>query len=84
MGTLLNEEITQRAGGGYGSFRSFADYYDMITSIGRIPVERSTDYRLKRVVEAHPGQPIGPTLGLYADGTPLLSEEETKALRSLP
>lgn len=84
MGTLLNEEITQRAGGGYGSFRSFDDYYDMITSIGRIPVERSTDYRLKCAVEARPGQPIGPTLGPYADGTPLLSEEETKALRSLP
>ncbi len=83
MGTLLNEEITQRAGGGYGSFRSFENYYDMITSIGRIPVERSTDYKLKRVVKAQPNQPIGPTLGPYADGTPLLNEEETNALRSL-
>lgn len=71
MGTLLSEEITQRAGGTHGTFRSFADYVRMIRSIGRIPVERSTDYRLRRVVDPGPGQTPGPVLGPCADGTPL-------------
>ncbi len=44
MGTILSEEITKRAGGDYGEFRSVQDYVDMITAIGRTPVERSTDY----------------------------------------
>ena len=39
MGTILSEEITKRAGGQYGEFRSVADYVDMITAIGRTPVE---------------------------------------------
>ena len=70
MGTILSEEITKRAGGGYGEFRSFSDYVEMITSIGRVPVERSTDYRQRRRIDSEP--PHGPTLGPKADGTPLL------------
>jgi FO synthase subunit 2 len=71
MGTILSEEITKRAGGGYGEFRSFADYADMISAIGRVPVERSTDYRERRRVD--PGEsPIGPRLGPEANGTPIL------------
>ncbi|WP_299234271.1 7,8-didemethyl-8-hydroxy-5-deazariboflavin synthase subunit CofH [Natronomonas sp.] len=71
MGTILSEEITKRAGGDYGEFRSFREYVDMIESIGRIPVERSTDYEKRRVIDAGDG-PIGPKLGPNADGTPLL------------
>jgi len=71
MGTILSEEITTRAGGSYGEFRSFADYVEMITAIGRRPVERSTDYRTKRPVDVD--APVhGPELGPQADGTPLL------------
>jgi len=51
MGTLLSEEITRRAGGEHGQFRSFADYVRMIESIDRRPVERSTDYSRTRPVE---------------------------------
>ena len=72
MGTILSEEITKRAGGGHGEFRSFDAYVDMIRSIGRTPVERSTDYEMRRVVDEEP--PCGPTLGPQADGTPLLDE----------
>jgi FO synthase subunit 2 len=73
MGTILSEEITTRAGGDHGEFRSVADYVDLITSIDRVPVERSTDYRRQRPVD--PADPApGPRLGPRADGTPLLAD----------
>ncbi|MFC5972341.1 7,8-didemethyl-8-hydroxy-5-deazariboflavin synthase subunit CofH [Halomarina salina] len=77
MGTILSEEITKRAGGEFGEFRSVREYVDMITAVGRVPVERSTDYRQRRVVDPEEG-PFGPTLGPEADGTPLV--DRSKAL----
>ncbi|MGQ4557449.1 7,8-didemethyl-8-hydroxy-5-deazariboflavin synthase subunit CofH [Halobellus sp. GM3] len=71
MGTVLSEEITTRAGGTYGEFRSFADYVEMVTAIGRRPVERSTDYRTRRAIDPD-DPPHGPRLGPRADGTPIL------------
>jgi FO synthase subunit 2 len=71
MGTILSEEITKRAGGDFGEYRSFQEYVDMITAIGRTPVERSTDYEQRRRIDPET-TPIGPTLGPRADGTPLL------------
>jgi FO synthase subunit 2 len=71
MGTILSEEITKRAGGDYGEFRSVREYADMIASIGRVPVERSTDYEKRRRIDPDAGT-LGPTLGPRADGTPLL------------
>ncbi|EMA28802.1 7,8-didemethyl-8-hydroxy-5-deazariboflavin synthase subunit CofH [Haloarcula japonica] len=71
MGTILSEEITKRAGGDYGEFRSFQEYADMITAIGRTPVERSTDYEQRRVIDPD-ADVLGPQLGPRADGTPLL------------
>ncbi|AJF26121.1 7,8-didemethyl-8-hydroxy-5-deazariboflavin synthase subunit CofH [Haloarcula sp. KBTZ06] len=71
MGTILSEEITKRAGGDYGEFRSFQEYADMITAIGRTPVERSTDYEQRRVIDPD-ADVLGPQLGPQADGTPLL------------
>lgn len=70
MGTILSEEITKRAGGDYGQYRSFAEYADMIEAIGRIPVERSTDYRTRRRIDPE-APPFGPKLGPEADGTPM-------------
>jgi FO synthase subunit 2 len=73
MGTILSEEITKRAGGGYGEFRSFQDYCEMITAIGRIPVERSADYTTFERID--PSQDtVGPVLGPKADGTPLVQD----------
>ncbi|WP_049979617.1 7,8-didemethyl-8-hydroxy-5-deazariboflavin synthase subunit CofH, partial [Halolamina rubra] len=71
MGTILSEEITKRAGGQYGEFRSVADYVEMVGAIGRPLAERSTDYEQTRRV-AMDGGPYGPELGPKADGTPLL------------
>ncbi|MFP9191341.1 7,8-didemethyl-8-hydroxy-5-deazariboflavin synthase subunit CofH [Natronosalvus vescus] len=77
MGTILSEEITTRAGGEHGEFRSFADYVELITSIGRVPVERSTDYETRRVIDPD-DPPFGPQLGPKADGTPLLEADVGK------
>ena len=71
MGTILSEEITKRAGGQYGEFRSVADYVEMVGAIGRPLAERSTDYEQTRRIEMD-GGPYGPKLGPQADGTPLL------------
>jgi len=83
MGTILSEEITKRAGGSYGEFRSISDYVEMIDAIGRRPVERSTDYRTKRPISVtgdSSNDTYGPTLGPRADGTPMLEPaEETLA-----
>ncbi|MEF8978505.1 MAG: 7,8-didemethyl-8-hydroxy-5-deazariboflavin synthase subunit CofH [Haloarculaceae archaeon] len=71
MGTILSEEITKRAGGDYGEYRSFREYVDMITALGRVPVERSTDYEKRRQIDPD-DSPLGPELGPKADGTPIL------------
>jgi FO synthase subunit 2 len=74
MGTILSEEITKRAGGSYGEYRTVAEYVEMITATGRVPVERSTDYQQRRRIDpADP--PFGPALGPRADGTPLVDGE---------
>ncbi|WP_424017764.1 7,8-didemethyl-8-hydroxy-5-deazariboflavin synthase subunit CofH [Halorientalis pallida] len=73
MGTILSEEITKRAGGGFGECRSVREYADMIAAIGRIPVERSTDYEQRRRVDPGADQ-LGPRLGPQADGTPLVPD----------
>jgi len=70
MGTILSEEITKRAGGSFGEHRSFAEYVEMITAIGRVPVERSTDYERRRRIDPD-DPPFGPALGPRADGTPM-------------
>ncbi|EMA52979.1 7,8-didemethyl-8-hydroxy-5-deazariboflavin synthase subunit CofH [Halococcus thailandensis] len=69
MGTILSEEITKRAGGEFGEYRSFDEYVEMISAIGRTPAERSTDYRQVREIDVD--APDGPRLGPQADGTPL-------------
>ncbi|QLH81042.1 7,8-didemethyl-8-hydroxy-5-deazariboflavin synthase subunit CofH [Halosimplex pelagicum] len=74
MGTILSEEITRRAGGEFGQVRSFDEYVEMIDAIGRVPVERSTDYRQRRRIDPDDG-PHGPELGPEADGTPLVDPE---------
>ncbi|MFC7059723.1 7,8-didemethyl-8-hydroxy-5-deazariboflavin synthase subunit CofH [Halovenus salina] len=71
MGTILSEEITKRAGGTFGEARSFEEYVEMISAIGRTPVERSTDYEQRRRIDPEE-PPFGPRLGPRADGSPLV------------
>jgi FO synthase subunit 2 len=79
MGTILSEEITRRAGGGYGEYRSFDDYVDMVGAIGRPAVERSTDYATTRRLDPDDG-PHGPRLGPRSDGSPLLPPERRRSV----
>ncbi|MFW6448236.1 MAG: 7,8-didemethyl-8-hydroxy-5-deazariboflavin synthase subunit CofH, partial [Halobacteriota archaeon] len=72
MGTVLSEEITKRAGGAHGEARTVAQYVDMIAAVGRVPVERSTDYRRRRIIDPDDA-PHGPALGPRADGTPMFA-----------
>jgi len=76
MGTILSEEITKRAGGEFGEYRSFEEYVEMISAIGRTPAERSTDYRAIREIDPDSSE-FGPELGPHSDGTPLFSPAET-------
>ena len=82
MGTILSEEITKRAGGDHGEFRSVAEYVDLIDSIDRIPVERSTDYETRRRIDPALDD-LGPTLGPKADGTPLVAAEPDRPQESV-
>jgi len=75
MGTILRGDHQTRRRR-VREFRSFDDYVDMITAIGRTPVERSTDYRTRRRIDPD-DNPHGPRLGPRADGTPMLSDSSS-------
>lgn len=81
MGTILSEEITKRAGGTFGEHRSFAEYVEMISAIGRTPAERSTDYRQVRAIDPEES-PCGPRLGPKSDGTPLVDRANVTRTRA--
>ena len=77
MGTICSEEITKRAGGTSGEYRSVEEFVEMIGAIGRIPTERSTDYRQRRRID--PGDTThGPRLGPKADGTPIRTSQPAR------
>lgn len=48
-GTLINESISTSAGAQHGQLMRPAEFRQMIRQAGRVPAERYTDYRLKRV-----------------------------------
>ena len=77
MGTICSEEITKRAGGTSGEYRSVEEFVEMIGAIGRVPTERSTDYRQRRRID--PGDTThGPRLGPKADGTPIRASQPAR------
>src|SRR6266852_2694487 len=47
-GTLMEENISKAAGATFGEYVSPQQFRAMIRSIGRIPAERSTTYRIRR------------------------------------
>ena len=48
-GTLINESISTAAGAQHGQLMRPGEFRDMIRQAGRVPAERYTDYKLKRV-----------------------------------
>jgi 7,8-didemethyl-8-hydroxy-5-deazariboflavin synthase CofH subunit len=56
-GTLMNESISTSAGAPHGQFLHPAELRSWIRSAGRIPVQRSTTYKILRVFEQEPIEP---------------------------
>jgi FO synthase len=52
-GTLMEESISKAAGANFGEYVSPGEFRALIRSIGRIPAERSTTYKIRKVFE-HP------------------------------
>jgi FO synthase subunit 2 len=50
-GTLINESISTAAGAQHGQLMRPAEFRQMVRQAGRVPAERYTDYRLKRVFD---------------------------------
>jgi FO synthase len=51
-GTLMEENISKAAGATFGEYVSPEDFRRMIRSIGRVPAERTTTYKIRRVFDA--------------------------------
>lgn len=54
-GTLMNESISTAAGAPFGQLVSPANFRNLIRESGRVPAERSTTYRIRRVFGAEDG-----------------------------
>ena len=50
-GTLMEESISKAAGATFGEYVSPEEFRSKIRSIGRVPCERSTTYKIRRVFE---------------------------------
>jgi FO synthase len=50
-GTLMEESISKAAGANFGEYVSPEEFQSMIRSIGRVPAERTTTYRIRRTFE---------------------------------
>jgi FO synthase len=66
-GTLMEESISKAAGATFGEFVSPEEFRAKIRSIGRVPAERMTTYKIRRTFESEAdAQPVAarlPTLG---------------------
>lgn len=51
-GTLMEESISKAAGATFGEFVSPEEFRAKIRSIGRVPAERTTTYRIRRTFES--------------------------------
>jgi FO synthase len=64
-GTLMEEHISKSAGAEYGEYVAPEEFRARIRSIGRIPAERTTTYRIRRVFsEVDQGEKAPPRLRL--------------------
>jgi 7,8-didemethyl-8-hydroxy-5-deazariboflavin synthase CofH subunit len=51
-GTLMEESISKAAGATFGEFVAPEEFWRMIRSIGRVPAERSTTYKIRRMFDS--------------------------------
>lgn len=73
-GTLMEESISKAAGATHGEYVSPQDFRRMIRSIGRIPAERNTRYKLLRVFEGSEEEPTPESGSLSAPALSLVPE----------
>lgn len=77
-GTLMEENISKAAGATFGEYVSPRDFRRMIRSIGRVPAERSTTYKIRHIYgenDEEPCAPSQPRLNLLGSG-PAVSYSE--------
>jgi|tagenome__1003787_1003787.scaffolds.fasta_scaffold20948054_1 7,8-didemethyl-8-hydroxy-5-deazariboflavin synthase CofH subunit len=74
-GTLMEEKISKAAGATHGEYVAPAEFRRQIRSIGRVPAERTTTYKIRRVFEdvAIDEQPVPPPAAANA-GAGLLQQ----------
>ncbi|MGH9683732.1 MAG: 5-amino-6-(D-ribitylamino)uracil--L-tyrosine 4-hydroxyphenyl transferase CofH [Candidatus Acidiferrales bacterium] len=53
-GTLMEESISKAAGAAFGESVAPAEFQSLIQSIGRMPAERTTTYRIRQTFESEP------------------------------
>jgi 7,8-didemethyl-8-hydroxy-5-deazariboflavin synthase CofH subunit len=73
-GTLMEENISKAAGATFGEYVSPQDFRRMIRSIGRIPAERTTTYKIRHLYTSkheEPATPAQPKLNLLQAGPPI-------------
>jgi 7,8-didemethyl-8-hydroxy-5-deazariboflavin synthase CofH subunit len=56
-GTLMEESISKAAGATFGEYVRPEEFRTMIRSIGRVPAERTTTYKIRRLFDSHREEP---------------------------
>ena len=56
-GTLMEESISKAAGATFGEYVSPEEFRAKIRSIGRVPAERTTTYKIRRMFDGTEGEP---------------------------
>jgi 7,8-didemethyl-8-hydroxy-5-deazariboflavin synthase CofH subunit len=56
-GTLMEESISKAAGATFGEYVSPEEFRAMIRSIGRVPAERTTTYRIRKTFDGAAAEP---------------------------
>jgi 7,8-didemethyl-8-hydroxy-5-deazariboflavin synthase CofH subunit len=59
-GTLMEENISKAAGATFGEYVSPKDFRRMIRSIGRVPAERTTTYKIRHLYDGRDDEPTAP------------------------
>jgi hypothetical protein len=67
----MEENISKAAGATFGEYVSPQDFRRMIRSIGRVPAERTTTYKIRHVYsgDEEPTAPAQPQLNLLQNAT---------------
>jgi 7,8-didemethyl-8-hydroxy-5-deazariboflavin synthase CofH subunit len=69
-GTLMEESISKAAGANFGEYVSPGEFRALIRTIGRIPAERSTTYKIRKVFEHPDAEEVLPSTPMPIFGAP--------------